>query len=119
MSDFEKIFQTNNPIEFDHIASVLEAESVEYFTSENTGIFDAMPLEQISVRTADAPDALRSIARALILAERPDLDVDSDEDLARGLRTINSGEGERTGELAAVSRPMLLEYFVRIVLKKR
>ncbi len=113
MSEFEKIFQTRNPIEFDHIASILEAESIEYFAGESGDIFEAMPLEEITVRSADAPAALRAIARALIFAERPDLALDTDEELATGLQALSADAKRSVDELGSDSRNQLLLYLAK------
>ena len=114
MSDFEKIFQPQTPIELDFVAGTLEDESVEFFIEENTGIFDATALQQISVRQANAPTALRAIAKALIATDLPDEPRESDEDLAAGLKLLKASEKERVSSLDAEA---LWHRFARIVLK--
>lgn len=118
MSDFEKIFQTRNPIEFDFIAGILEDDSVEFFLEENTGIFDATSLQQITVRSEAAPGALRAIAKALIETDLPDEPTESDDDLAAGLQLLNKAEKERVNSLDPESSGSLWQVFARIVLRR-
>lgn len=118
MAGFERIYQSQNFLEFDFVVDALDEAGIEYFTQEMGDIFSAGVTQQLLVRDDRVPEATRQIARAVLARERPDERFDFDQDLARGLRELREQNRTEVAELLEANQAAsaaLLEHMLERV----